>query len=319
MNNPESVYDYYKLKQCLNPKRIYWWKLVTSKNAILFIEKHIDLLDDECLKKLSRNPFAVEMLVRHLDKISWDDFVNNPNGIHVVDKYIDVCFKSLHWRGKVDLLRHPNFIHIFKKYKTKFIDELLFIDCLCELAHHTDPIYIDLLEKYLKKCPEKIHIQTSSFWNNLCENPNAVHIIEQHLDKLPNYSWKSLAKNTYATHIISQNLDKLDELGWRNLSQNPNAIPLLEKNIDKINWFGLTSNINGIHILEKYPDKIGCYMFFDYENFSVNMPIFEIDYDTIKKRCNIYKEELLQIALHPSRIEYYLQQGIPFDELDKYI
>jgi hypothetical protein len=49
------------------------------------------------------------------------------------------------------------------------------------------------------------------------------------------------------------------------------------------------------------------------------MPIFELDYDAIKKRCSIYKEELLQIALHPSRIEQYLQQGISVGELDNYI
>ena len=31
-----------------------------------------------------------------------------------------------------------------------------------------------------------------------------------------------------------------------------------------------------------------------------------------------FKEELMQVALHPSRIENYLAQGISIDELDNY-
>jgi hypothetical protein len=57
----------------------------------------------------------------------------------------------------------------------------------------------------------------------------------------------------------------------------------------------------------------------NYENFSVTTPIFELDYDAIGARCAIYKEELMQIALHPSRIENYLAQGISVEELNRFI
>ena len=316
MNNQESVYDYYKLKTCLEPKRIQWWKLVSNRNAIPFIEKHINILDNECLKKLSINPFAVDMLENHIDKIIWNEFVNNPNAIHVIEKNLDLCFKSLNPFGKQNLLRHPNFIHILEKNIDKIIHEFITINCLHILAKTDNPIYIDLLEKYMKAYPARL---TSYFWPGLCENPLAVHIIEQNLHNLDKNSWQSLAKNTNAIHILEQNLDKLDSLGWRKLCENPNAIPILEKNIDKINWFNLSSNLNGIQILEKNKENILCYSFIDYDNFSVNLPIFEIDYDAIEKRCSIYKEELMQIALHPFRIEYYLQQGIPAEELSNYI
>ena len=59
-------------------------------------------------------------------------------------------------------------------------------------------------------------------WANLSQNPNAIHIIEQHLDNV----------------------------NWGCLSQNPNAIHLLEKNLDKVNWGWLSSNPNAIHLLE---------------------------------------------------------------------
>jgi hypothetical protein len=83
----------------------------------------------------------------------------------------------------------------------------------------------------------------------------------------------------------------LDKVHWNNLSANPNAIYLLEKNIDKIDWFWISSNSS----------------------------IFELDYDALKKRCGLYKEELIQVALHPCRIQKYLEQGIDFEDLDKYI
>ena len=320
METLNSVYDLYKLKEWVDPKKINWRDLVFKKNAIPFIEKHIGLLDKCVLKVLSRNPFAVEMLEKHIDKISWNDFVNNPNSIHVVEKNIDVCLNSLDWRGQIDLLRHPNFIHIINTNTDKILDKLLSINCLSILACQQNEGYIDLLDKFMKKYPEKIPIvQSSHFWNSLCENPNAIHIIEQHLDKLTNYSWQILAKNPSAIPILEKNTDRLGESGWRNLSGNFNAIPILEKNIDKIDWFSLSSNINGYKLLEKYPENIKFYLFFDYDNLSVNCGIFDLDYEAIRKRCSVYKEELLAIALHPYRIEAYLKQGIPIEELDKYI
>jgi len=62
----------------------------------------------------------------------------------------------------------------------------------------------------------------------------------------------------------------MDKINWKLLSSNPNAIDLLEKNIDKINWL----------------------------LFSLNPSIFHNDYEKLKKRCNIYKEELMKKTLH---------------------
>ena len=315
----ESEYDFYKLKKIINPKRLYWNKLVSRKDTLPFIEKNIEMLKKEDWKNLSRNPFAVTILEKHLDKISWNDFVNNPNSIHIVEKNIELCFKNLNYRGRVDLLSHPNFVHILEKYLDKIIDELC-PNCLSSLAHHKNPRLIDLLAKYMEKYPEKIPDRLSCyFWSDLCENPFAVNIIEQHLDKLSGFSWQMLAKNQNAVHIIDNNLHKLEEMGWRYLSENPNAIPILEKHIEKINWFNLSSNPSGFQIFEKFPEKIESYLFINCDNLSVTSPIFELDYVAIRKRCSIYKKELMLIALHPYRIEHYLQQGIRPDELDNYI
>jgi hypothetical protein len=335
MNNSESVFDFYKLKKVVNPEKLDWSKIVrsTNTNAIYFIEKHIELLKcDYLLEYLSRNPFAAEMLSRHSEKIVWNDFVKNPNAVHVIDKYFDLCFQSLNKNGKQELLKHPNFVHLIKKYQQKIVDELLFIDCIPDILKIKKPEYFDLFEKYLEKYPEKIEtIQLYDFWRELCENPYAIHIIEENLHKIPDYGWSALAKNENAIHLIEKNLDKLNYIGlnsnyqrsyvcWERLSENPAAISFLKKNIDKIRWEHLTKNPNAIQIYEDYPEQMRNHLsYIDFENISVNSPIFEIDYHAIAKRCAIYKEELMQVALHPSRIEYYLSQGISADELDNYI
>jgi hypothetical protein len=51
---------------------------------------------------------------------------------------------------------------------------------------------------------------------------------------------------------------------------------------------------------------------------SYNPSIFDYyyDYDALKERCLIYKEELIQKSFHPSRIQKYLDMGISIDDLD---
>ena len=51
MNIPESVYDLYKLKNCINPNQLYWNKLVLTKNAVPFIEKTHTYLEQRSFEK----------------------------------------------------------------------------------------------------------------------------------------------------------------------------------------------------------------------------------------------------------------------------
>jgi hypothetical protein len=47
--------------------------------------------------------------------------------------------------------------------------------------------------------------------------------------------------------------------------------------------------------------------------------MMDYDYEKIKTRCNIYKEQLIQKTMHPSKIQKYLDMGITIDELDDYL
>ena len=53
--------------------------------------------------------------------------------------------------------------------------------------------------------------------------------------------WKGLCDNPNAIHLLEKNLDKVK---WYFLSSNPNAMPILEKNMDKVHWKMLTENPN---------------------------------------------------------------------------
>ena len=87
-------------------------------------------------------------------------------------------------------------------------------------------------------------------------NPNALDYIANHTEEI---DWFFLSQNTNpkAIHIIEQHPDKIN-LEW--LSGNPSAIHLLEKNFDiyrdekigKINWDIFSKNIAAIPFLEKY-------------------------------------------------------------------
>jgi hypothetical protein len=59
-----------------------------------------------------------------------------------------------------------------------------------------------------------------------------------------------LSFNPNAIHILEQNLDKVD---WYCLSRNPNAIHILEHNLDKIDWSDIWENKA---IFEEVPDYL---------------------------------------------------------------
>jgi len=123
-------------------------------------------------------------------------------------------------------------------------------------------------------------------------------------------NWKELSKNTRAIHILELNLDKID---WFYLSHNPQAIHILAQNIDKINWSWLSANHNAINLLALNKDKI------DWCVLLENKSIYELDYDFLKKNCNIFKKELIEKAMHPLRIKKLLDSGIEIEDLDNYI
>ena len=297
----------YKLKEWVDTKKLPWEKLVLKQIAIPIIEQNLDKLNRECWKGLSKNPYAIHILEKNLDKVFWVELSSNPNAVPILEKYPDKV--NLPW-----LLKNRNATHMIEQNLDIFMDK---IDNACLSAIISNPfldnVHIRILEHHI----DKIDYMG---WTRLTENPMAIPILEKYPHKLDNISLLHLSSipNPRIMPIIEKNIDKLTESQWLYLSGNPCAIPILEKNLDKINWYALSRNPNAFYILEKYPEKIH-WDKIDWDDLSLKHTIFELDYDAIRDRCSLYKEELFEIALHPSRIKKYLDQGIQIGELDNYI
>ena len=110
-------------------------------------------------------------------------------------------------------------------------------------------------------------------WYYLSQNPNAIHILEQNLDKV---DWHNLSCNPNAIHILEQNLDKVS---WPDLSANPNAIPILEKHLGKVNWRGISENPNALHLL------------------------FSLDHKKMLENMKDFCEELVKAIFNPLRVQ----------------
>jgi hypothetical protein len=75
------------------------------------------------------------------------------------------------------------------------------------------------------------------------------------------------------------------------MSRNPEAIHILEKNQDKINW----------------------------DSLSYNSEIFDYSYEYLEERCNIYKEELIQKAMNPKKLQRYIDEGYDMEEFLEFL
>ena len=88
----------------------------------------------------------------------------------------------------------------------------------------------------------------------------------------------------------------IDKIEWEGLSSNPSAIHFLEANPKKIKWLELSSNPAAIHLLEANQDRI------DWPWLYSNPAIFQYDYDAMKKKCMLFKEDLVKDRFHPRNL-----------------
>ena len=101
-----------------------------------------------------------------------------------------------------------------------------------------------------------------------------------------------LSINPAAIHLLEANQHLIN---WRMLSKNPAAIHLLEANQHLIDWIVLAENPAGIRLFEKNLDKIGITLY-------KNPSIFVYDYDKMKQRMDIFREDLMKKIFHPLNI-----------------
>ena len=98
---------------------------------------------------------------------------------------------------------------------------------LDKISLKNSPDFSDLTQYFGGRGPdEKLYklFINRIIWKNLCENPNAIDLLESNPYKI---DWYSICKNPNAISLLEKNIDKIDN--WTFLSENPNAIHILEK------------------------------------------------------------------------------------------
>jgi len=261
-----------------NPKYIEWSILSANPYAVdLLIENpHLIYWPYFCKNK---NPKVIDMLLKNPTKIFWSSVSANPAAIKLLEENKD----------KIDYTYLAN-----NKNAFKLIKEYIERDLTSSNPNPSSPEYI------VKECNRAKYVQ------DLCFNKNEelIQYLYKHHSK--HIDWCNLSANPAAIDILLENMDKIN---YRGLSQNPHpkAQEILMKNPWYIDWLYFSEHITNYAFILKRKPKVSI-------GFWSNPLIF--DYKAISKcYIDIIKEELMQKALHPKRIERWLEQGLDIDDL----
>jgi len=271
-----------------SPNPSYHWFLMSKSHnpsILAFIEKHPEGID---WNELSKNECedAMRILEKNQDKIKWSHLSGNSFAIEILKNNTD----KIVWHS---FCGNPN------------------------------PKAIEMIEQMLIEDQSKINFES------LSENPNAIHIISRHLDKVSSYQ---LSKNPNAMDILMQHPELIDN---DTIIYNPSAISYIETliaenvNVDpEFQSFGIrqiTCNPNCIQLIEK---RMANNMLTEYDIKYIKdrllkkdeavVALYELDYQKMSKvRVNHFYTELMEKALHPSRVrkwlDYHCENGGDID------
>lgn len=196
-----------------NPDKISWSHLSKNPNAIELLRQNQDKID---WKRLCLNPNAIQLLEENPSKIYWSFICANPNAINLITRNIN--HPDINW---VALSANPNAMTLLKRFPNRI--------CWRNLSANPSAV------EYLKQHPNRI------VWRRLCLNPSkeAMEMLEEYMNR-PDLNenqrneicWHNICENPYAIHIIEQELDKTNGRAdyitqTTPISSNPEALHLL--------------------------------------------------------------------------------------------
>lgn len=190
-----------------------WNDISVNSNAMSILKKHPDKIVWKCLQR-NTHPEAIRMIRENIDKIGeWKLIFANPELIDIIKENLDkaddtnklFCLSNnpnaieilkenpdkIEWIG---LSRNPNAIEILRENKDK-----LDFDTLCT---NPNPKAMQLIKEIMIKNGDT---EFDDF-SYIAENPNAISIIEQNINKFDTDDWKYLSWNENAGHLFF-NLD----------------------------------------------------------------------------------------------------------------
>ncbi len=282
-----------KLREWINADKFDIYELSGNPNAYKYLvdNKLVSIDSFDC--NISKNPNAIPLIEQIIDTIKEEvGTIKEEVDNYVYDK--DGIINGLSQLEKNAVIETPNG-SIQISCIIKLLDDY---ETYCR--SHRIGTNENKKKAFRDAVNEKIDL------DELCKNPNAIHILEQNIDKV---YWSYLCVNKNAIHLLEQNLDKVN-YEW--LCENPNAIHLLEQNLDKVIWDELSRNPNAIHILEQNLDKVNWLW------LCGNTSIFTYDHEEIKQ-AKLF--ETSSLFSDPVIIDKYITKfGVDaLDDFDDYI
>ena len=220
----------------------YWYSNPSLSHLIKKeVKKGLNRDEWESLSK-NTSEEAIQILSKHPEKIYWFVLCQNKGALPIISKNLDKCFKD----GGFSIYSNPVAIQYieetYKQYSSRFSWHWLSsnphdraLDIL-EKYHHLiywswfctnkNPRAVSLISKRIKNGEMK-----TDDWYWLCQNENAISLIEENMRHLDSSCWRALSSNKNAIHIIKKYPQKYC---WHNLSVNPKIFKSSEKDIFKV-------------------------------------------------------------------------------------
>lgn len=281
MVNPKGKYLLDKYKQRTNS---YWRMCNRNEDSTYYNNPYI--------WSQSNN---IEMLEANIDKANWWELGKNPHAMELIEKYVDKIYFS-------SLLHNPNPKTIkWIKAHALFMHELdtmavaLFTTYIPDVLANAVPY----LGRFINTMSMLNVIRRIFYHGN--SNPNILTIIREHLEAggtLNKQQWCILSENPNAIDILEKNLDKVD---WQKLSKNPKAIHLLEQHPSKICWGSLPKNPNAIHLFTPEKMKPGYWSQLSY-NPKITDLLYKLNTQKMREHRKEFSNELMEYVYHPMRV-----------------
>ena len=300
----------------------YYLNINKSENAIKYLIQNPQYI---LWDALSSNPYAFNLLIENSHKIYWKYFCNNPN-----PAVIDVLLKNPNKISWESLSENPLAIDILIKNQHKIHWSSLSgnpaaIELLTQNKHRINydvlsdnPNAFDLIKEYIETHFISINPDPTSmsykiieqhkhkYIKCVCFNKNEKLIKYLYTHHINHLCWFNLSTNSAAIDILLENMDKI-QYKQLSLNRHPKALEILKRNPTHIYWINLSMHINDYSFIAEQNPVL--------KEWIWSNPII-FDYKKISKYyMDKIKEELMQKALHPKRIEKWLDQGLDMDDL----
>ena len=276
----------WELKEWVNPYLLSGFFLSHNPLAIDYLMDNPNLIYWDVL---SHNEEATHLLIQNPDNINWTTLSLNTNkmAIHLLAKNMS----QINW---LNFSKNPAGIEILLHYETHL--------------HHYANMYAFNQNPHPKAIDYFLENEKEIIWDAMSDNIGAKRIFDKF--GISKVDWLVLSKNP---NMIDTLLNNKRFIYWPYFSMNPHpmAIKYLEEHPHLIDWSFISMNPSAEDIIMKNLDRV-CW-----NTLSKNPIIFKFNMykcDQVK-RTQLYKEELLSVALHPDRIKKYLDAGYKLNDV----